>query len=64
MKSYSYPRAATKGERIIELLSSTQTIIAGVDRVIVNNVEPVVLDPAVLDFLLLEDQVDTLIIHN
>ena len=30
MKSYSYPRAATKGERIIELLSSTQTIIAGV----------------------------------
>ena len=48
MKSYSYPRAATKGERIIELLSSTQTIIAGVDRVIVNNVEPVVLDPAAL----------------
>jgi|TARA_Y100000592_G_scaffold38844_1_gene61701 hypothetical protein len=45
MKSYSYPRAANKGERIIELLSSTQTIIAGVDRVIIDDREPISLDP-------------------
>jgi hypothetical protein len=34
--------------KIIELLPSTQSIIAGVDRIIFNNVEPTVVDPAVL----------------
>jgi len=45
VKPYSFPRSATKGETIVELLASTQTIIAGVDRVIINNVEPVEYDP-------------------
>ena len=34
--------------KIIELLPSTQSIIAGVDRLILNNVEPAVVDPAAL----------------
>jgi hypothetical protein len=34
--------------KIIELLPSTQSIIAGVDRIILNNVEPAVVDPAAL----------------
>jgi len=45
LKPYSFPRSANKGETIVELLASTQTIIAGVDRVIINNVEPVEYDP-------------------
>ena len=45
-KSYNYPKAAKKGETIVETLAGTQTIIAGVDRVIIDNVEPAVLDPA------------------
>ena len=47
-KPYSYPTTADKGEKIIEMLSSTQTIIAGVDREIINNVEPMALDPSCL----------------
>ena len=37
-KSYNYPKAAKKGETIVETLAGTQTIIAGVDRVIIDNV--------------------------
>ena len=48
-KPYSYPKSAGKGETIIETLSSTQTIIAGVDRVIINDVEPLSLDPSLLE---------------
>ena len=48
MKPYSYPRTAEKGGKIIELLSSTQTIIAGVDRVIIDNREPAVIDPGAI----------------
>ena len=48
-KSYNYPKAAKKGETIVETLAGTQTIIAGVDRVIIDNVEPAVLDPAAID---------------
>jgi len=44
-KPYSYPTTAAKGGKIIETLTSGQTIIAGVDRVIINNVEPTVIDP-------------------
>ena len=47
-KEYHYPKAAEKNQTIVETLAGTQTIIAGVDRVIINNVEPVVLDPKVL----------------
>jgi len=47
-KPYSYPTTADKGNKIIEMLSSTQTIIAGVDRQIINNVEPKVIDPSSL----------------
>jgi hypothetical protein len=47
-KPYSYPTTADKGGKIIEMLSSTQTIIAGVDREIINNVEPMALDPSSL----------------
>tara|TARA_Y100000593_G_scaffold90989_1_gene178678 strand:- start:188 stop:1972 length:1785 start_codon:yes stop_codon:yes gene_type:complete len=45
LKPYSFPSSAAKGDTVVELLASTQTIIAGVDRVIINNVEPVVYDP-------------------
>ena len=45
---YSYPRSADKGDKIIEVLTSTQTIIAGVDRVIINNVEPYEINPTEL----------------
>lgn len=45
-KKFSY-KDAHKGT-IIELLPSTQSIIAGTDRVIINNVEPTVFDPAAL----------------
>ncbi len=48
-KPYSYPRSVKKGETIIESLGSTQSIIAGVDRVIINNVEPTVLDPSSIE---------------
>ena len=37
-----------KAQPIVELLANTQTIIAGVDRVIINNVEPKLIDPDVL----------------
>ena len=48
-KSYSYPKTAAKGGKVIELLTSTQTIFAGVDRIIINNVEPVYIsDPTEL----------------
>jgi len=43
---YAYPKNVKKGQGIIELLPSTQTIIAGVDRIILNNVEPTVQDPS------------------
>ena len=49
LKPYSYPRTVDKGGKIIELLSSTQTIIAGVDRVIINNVEPAIYDPSIAE---------------
>jgi len=49
LKPYSFPRVVDKGGKIIELLTSTQTIIAGVDRVIINNVEPIILDPCAID---------------
>jgi len=45
IKPYSFPSNAKKGQKILELLTNTQTIIAGVDRVIVNNVKPVCVDP-------------------
>ena len=37
-EQYAYPSAASKGETIIEVLQNTQTSLAGVDRVIINNV--------------------------
>ena len=43
---YVYPKNVKKGLGIIELLPSTQTIIAGTDRIILNNVEPSVQDPS------------------
>ena len=45
LKTYEFPRSAAKGDTVVELLASTQTIIAGIDRVIVNNVKPVEYDP-------------------
>ena len=48
VKNYSYPMTAAKGGKIIELLANTQTIIAGVDRVIINDVMPMVIDPDAL----------------
>lgn len=48
-KEYHYPPNAKKGETILETLGGTQTIIAGVDRVIINNVEPKVIDPGALE---------------
>ncbi|MBL6841649.1 MAG: AAA family ATPase [Pelagibacterales bacterium] len=49
VKNYSYPKSASKGGKIIEILANTQTIIAGVDRVIVNDVMPMVIDPSALE---------------
>ena len=43
---YEYPKKASKGQKIIEILVNKQSIIAGVDRVILNNVEPLVIDPS------------------
>ena len=43
---YSYPKNVKKGQTIIELLPSTQTIIAGVDRIILNNRAPTIQDPS------------------
>lgn len=48
VKNYSYPRTTSKGGKIIEILANTQTIIAGIDRVIVNDVMPMVIDPDAL----------------
>ena len=48
VKNYSYPKTVDKGGKIIEILANTQTIIAGVDRVIINNVKPIVIDPEAL----------------
>ena len=45
---YSFPSSANKGDKIIEILTSTQTIVAGVDRVIINNVEPIEINPTEL----------------
>ena len=45
LKPYSFPSKAKKGQKILELLTNTQTIIAGVDRVIINNVKPLSVDP-------------------
>lgn len=45
---YEYPKKASKGQKIIEILVNKQSIIAGVDRVILNNVEPLVIDPSSL----------------
>ena len=49
VKGYSFPKTVGKGGKIIELLTSTQTIIAGVDRVIINNIEPMSMDIADLN---------------
>jgi len=49
VKNYSYPKTTAKGGKIIEILANTQTIIAGVDRVIVNDVMPMVIDPSSLE---------------
>jgi len=49
VKNYSYPKTASKGGKIIEILANTQTIIAGIDRVIVNDVMPMVIDPSALE---------------
>ena len=48
VKNYGYPKTAAKGGKIIEILANTQTIIAGIDRVIVNDVMPMVIDPSSL----------------
>jgi KaiC/GvpD/RAD55 family RecA-like ATPase len=48
VKNYGYPKTAAKGGKILELLANTQTIIAGVDRVIVNDVMPIVIDAEAL----------------
>lgn len=48
VKNYSYPKTVDKGGKIIEVLANTQTIIAGVDRVIINDVQPTVIDPSAL----------------
>ena len=48
-RSYGYPKKAGKGDKIIEILVNKQSIIAGVDRVIINNVEPLVIDPSSLN---------------
>jgi len=45
---YSYPKSAARGNTIIELLPSTQTIIAGVDRKIIHNIKPTVVDPSII----------------
>ena len=45
-RQYGYPKKAGKGDKIIEVLVNKQSIIAGVDRVILNNVEPLVIDPS------------------
>jgi KaiC/GvpD/RAD55 family RecA-like ATPase len=49
VKNYGYPKTAAKGGKILELLANTQTIIAGVDRVIVNDVMPMVIEPGALE---------------
>lgn len=49
VKNYSYPTTAAKGGKVIEILANTQTIIAGIDRVIVNDVMPMVIDPNALE---------------
>jgi KaiC/GvpD/RAD55 family RecA-like ATPase len=46
-KKYTYPKEKNKGNTIIELLPSTQTIVAGDDRIIINNVKPLMLDPSI-----------------
>ena len=52
IKPYSYPKDAKKhgkGNVILETLINKQTIIAGVDRVIINNVKPLTLDPSSIE---------------
>ena len=49
VKNYGYPKTAAKGGKVIEILANTQTIIAGIDRVIVNDVMPMVIDPSSLE---------------
>ena len=49
VKNYGYPKTAAKGGKVIEVLANTQTIIAGIDRVIVNNVMPMVIEPGALE---------------
>lgn len=49
VKNYGYPKTAAKGGKVIEILANTQTIIAGIDRVIVNNVMPMVIEPGALE---------------
>jgi len=45
-KKYQYPHDVNDGSRVIETLVNTSSIIAGVDRVILNNVKPTVQDPS------------------
>ena len=49
VKNYGYPKTAAKGGKVIEILANTQTIIAGIDRVIVNDVMPMVIEPGALE---------------
>lgn len=49
VKNYGYPKTAVKGGKVIEILANTQTIIAGIDRVIVNDVMPMVIEPGALE---------------
>jgi len=44
-KKYQYPSNVNDGSRVVETLVSTSSIIAGVDRVILNNVKPSVQEP-------------------
>jgi KaiC/GvpD/RAD55 family RecA-like ATPase len=49
VKNYGYPKTVAKGGKVIEILANTQTIIAGIDRVIVNDVMPMVIEPGALE---------------
>jgi len=45
VEKYSYPKTVDKGEKIIELLCSGQTVVGGKDRVIIKDIKPTQVDP-------------------
>ena len=47
-KHFEYPKNAKKNETVVEILSSTQTIIAGEDRIIINDVPPSEVEPSTI----------------